>query len=41
MAKVIEFSIPTRFRKKVAWVSAKERGKIRLAFSVLSAGGIN
>jgi hypothetical protein len=28
MAKVIEFYIPTRFKKKVTWVSANERGKI-------------
>ena len=28
MAKVIEFYIPIRFQKKVAWVSPEERGKV-------------
>jgi len=28
MAKVIEFYIPTRFRKPVKWVPAEERGKV-------------
>ena len=28
MAKVIEFYIPTRFRKKVAGVPQKRRGKV-------------
>jgi len=28
MAKVIEFYIPNRFQRKVAWVSPQERGKV-------------
>ena len=28
MAKVIEFYIPNRFQKKVAWVPPQERGKV-------------
>ena len=28
MAKVIEFYIPTRFQKKMAWVPPQERGKV-------------
>jgi hypothetical protein len=28
MAKVIEFYIPNRFQKKVAWASPQERGKV-------------
>jgi hypothetical protein len=28
MAKVIEFYIPTRFHKKVAWIPPKVRGKV-------------
>jgi hypothetical protein len=28
MAKVIEFYIPTRFQKRVAWVPPEERGKV-------------
>jgi len=28
MAKVIEFYIPTRFQKKVAWVPPERRGKV-------------
>jgi hypothetical protein len=28
MATVIEFYIPTRFRKKVKWVPLTERGKL-------------
>ena len=28
MAKVIEFHIPTRFQKKVAWVPPQVRGKV-------------
>ena len=28
MAKVIEFYIPNRFQRKVAWVSRQKRGKV-------------
>jgi hypothetical protein len=28
MAQVIEFYIPSRFRKKLKWVPATERGKV-------------
>jgi hypothetical protein len=28
MAQVIEFYIPSRFRKKVKWVPTTERGKV-------------
>jgi len=28
MAKVIEFYIPTRFKKKVAWAPPQVRGKV-------------
>jgi hypothetical protein len=28
MARVIEFYVPTRFRKKVSWVPLTERGKV-------------
>ena len=28
MAKVIEFYIPNRFQKKVAWAPPQERGKV-------------
>jgi hypothetical protein len=28
MAQVIEFYIPTRFKPKVKWVPAEQRGKI-------------
>jgi hypothetical protein len=28
MAKVIEFYVPDRFRKKVHWVPPTERGKV-------------
>jgi len=28
MAKVIEFYIPNRFQRKVAWVPLQERGKV-------------
>jgi hypothetical protein len=28
MAKVIEFYIPNRFQRKVAWVSPQKRGKV-------------
>jgi hypothetical protein len=28
MANVIEFYIPTRFHKKVAWIAPKVRGKV-------------
>ena len=31
MAQVIEFYIPTRFKPKVKWIPAEQRGKI-LAF---------
>ncbi len=30
MAQVIEFYIPTRFKPKVKWVPAEQRGKILL-----------
>ena len=28
MAKVIEFYVPDRFRKKVKWVPLEQRGKV-------------
>ncbi len=28
MAQVIEFYVPDRFRKKVRWVPAEQRGKV-------------
>ena len=28
MAKVIKFYVPTRFRRKVAWVPSRRRGKV-------------
>jgi hypothetical protein len=33
MAKVIEFYIPTRFQKKVAWVPPQERGNVPICLS--------
>ena len=33
MAQVIEFYVPDRFRKKVKWVPAEQRGKV-IAFPV-------
>lgn len=28
MAQVIEFYVPTRFRKKLKWVPTEQRGKV-------------
>jgi hypothetical protein len=33
MAKVIEFYVPARFRKRVKWVPQQERGRV-LEFAV-------